>query len=115
MLPEFDKHPNREVILAPLVTKVAKLNVMFIGLAMHFAMLIFRQIQSIYTLAGGPSFVVEQFDPGKSDEVERISAFLQNQSLELVCQTVLQTAIQAVGPGATFIDTKPADWRHTRN
>jgi hypothetical protein len=82
---------------------------MFIGLAMHFVMLTFRQIQNIYTFAGGPSFVVEQFDPGKSDEVERIAAFFQDQSLELVCQTVLQTAIQAVGPGATFIDTKPAD------
>jgi hypothetical protein len=112
MLPGFDQHPDLEAQLEPWVTKVARLNVMFVGLAMKLAMLTFHQVQMIYTLAGGPSFNVEQFNPDNSNEVERIAVFLQERSLELVNQTVLQTAFHAIGQtqfSDTLIDTKPAD------
>jgi hypothetical protein len=82
LAPTFDRHPELESLLEPWVQKVAKLNVVFVGLALGVAL--FSQIRVIYTLAGGPSFAIEEFHPDKSDEVERIAAFLQEQSLELV-------------------------------
>jgi hypothetical protein len=70
------------------------LNVASIGLALDLARFTFFQIQVIDTLVGGPLFATNQFDSDTIDEFERIAVFPQNQSLELVNQTILQTAFQ---------------------
>jgi hypothetical protein len=108
---ELDNHSDKEGDLEPWVVKLAKMNVMFVGLDLHIAFPTFHEIQIIYNLAGGPSFTYERFARDGNDDIERIAKFLQEHSMELVNQTVLQTCAYAVGaaqPSAKIIDTKPA-------
>jgi hypothetical protein len=63
MPPDFDRHRDLEALLRPWVKMVAKLNVIFIGLAIDLAISTFIQVQVIYTLSGGPSFAIGEFDP----------------------------------------------------
>jgi hypothetical protein len=111
LIPDMDNHPDREGELEPWVIKLAKMNVMFVGLDLQIAFPTFLEIQVIYTCAGGPSFTYERFARTNENDMERIAKFLQEHSMELVNQTVLQTCSYAVGPAqpnAKVIDTKPA-------
>jgi hypothetical protein len=109
-LSDMDNHPDHEGDLEPWVIKLAKMNVMFVGLDLHLAFPTFYELQIIYTSAGGPSFTYEQFEREGENDIDRIAEFLQEHSMELVNQTVLQTCSYAIGhaqPNGKIIDTKP--------
>jgi hypothetical protein len=109
-IPDLDDHfDDEEDDLELWVIKLAKMNVMFVGLDLGIAFATFRSIQVTYTSSGGPSFTYERF-AREGNDMERIAKFVQEHSMELVNQTVLQTCAYPVGPvksSANIIDTKP--------
>jgi serine/threonine protein kinase len=97
LIDDVDNHPEREPLLEPFVVKMAKMNMVFIGLDLYLAEVTFQQMKLSYIRAGGPSFSYEQFHPQEGNETASIAHLLESRALNLVDHTISQTCTFAVG------------------
>jgi hypothetical protein len=107
----IDHHRERGPLLAPFIRKMAKMNMVFIGLALDkripfgpssillpITSYAYDQMSQIYLEANGPSFEFEQFNPESGNETESIGALIEAKAANLVAQTISQTGVSFIGP-----------------
>jgi hypothetical protein len=92
-----DNHPDREPFLAPYFAKMAKMNMLFIGLDLGVASYTYVIAEQIYLRLGGPSFTFARFSTETDDESNGLAQELEARALTLVDQTISQTCTFALG------------------
>jgi hypothetical protein len=94
--PTNDHHPDRWPLLIPFFNKMARMNMVFIGLDLEWAWLTYAIAEQIYLRSGGPSFTYIRFSAEPGNETASIAELLEARAMNLVDQTISQTCTFAV-------------------
>jgi hypothetical protein len=92
-----DNHADRESLLGPYFAKMAKMNMVFIGLDLGCAWLTYAIAEQIYLRGGGPSFCHTAFCLETGNETDGLAEEIEARAINLVDQTITQTCTFAIG------------------